>query len=520
MSNPFKFEPFTRPGTPTAKPTSPAPPSPVTQPPSVPPVFASQPKPPDFRRTDTTRYLSAAAYSNSWLRNLVFEHVINENHKAIVASYGVDLVTVAGHCLVARRKKMARDGLICALTLLLFLALVFDNPILAALIVLATWGIVLLDLYTTKFSIQGARFNKKSFDPNRVHTEMRSSDQAKLKEIATMQNGNVIVYGGFSPFVGSGVNVGAWSFTTKVNKGKEENGKILTPMPVQPEDMHQALTQAIFDLGLEGVSVEDRLYVNGQEIRDDPTFMLHPLGRPTVRVDAATMRSFIAHSTSAVRHYKCIQAISWKAELVLSIFVRFTKIKNNLFVEANYYLLPPLQESFYEVDSLLAAPTLNQVWQLLVLSAFKTPFMFPYSTLTTLSNILSPFSEWRAEVEARKAIKENPAFNYGAITTIRESATSNNYRLYFQKLDKEMNLKIIERQILDCIVQFLDGKNVDTSDLKESKDTILNHGVIIYGGNVQAESIAVGKQAVAQVNKIASAIGFSPLKFKKTPSQS
>src|SRR5262249_38752159 len=238
MSNPVRFEPFTGPGIPTGKPRPPAQPPPPIRPPVAP-----QNKPLDFRMTDTTRYLSAAAYSNKWLRDKVFERVINEKHKAVVASYGVDLATVAGHCLLARRRKMVRDGLICALTLFLYPAWLFVGvPILAPLIVLIVWGIVLFDSYTTKFSILGSGFNKKSFDPTRVHTELGPENQAKLMDIAAMQKGNVVVYGGFSPFVGSGLDVGGWSFTLKVNKGKEENGRKLTPMPVQPEELHQALT--------------------------------------------------------------------------------------------------------------------------------------------------------------------------------------------------------------------------------------------------------------------------------------
>lgn len=79
----------------------------------------------------------------------------------------------------------------------------------------------------------------------------------------------------------------------------------------------------------------------------------------------------------------------------------------------------------------------------------------------------------------------------------------NAYRRYFQKLDKEMHLKILERQILDTIVRFLDARNIDTSDLKERQTTILNNGLVVSGsGSIQAESLAVGPQAQALVDKV------------------
>jgi hypothetical protein len=538
MANPVKFEPFTNIGAPTAKPAPPAQPSPApppstpppsfTPPPSAQPGFTAPARPLDFRTSDPTRYLSAGAYLSRAVRDMVFTHVINEKHRAIIASYGVDLATVAGHCLLARRRKMARDGLICGLAILFLGSLFLGVPLVTPLILLGAWGVVVFDSYNTKFNILGARFGKKSFDPDRIQNQLKPSDKTKLAEIAALQKGNVVVYGGFSPFVGSGIEVGGWSFTTKVNKGKEEHGKRLTPMPVRPEEMHQALTRAIYDLGLDSVSVEDKLYVDGEEIRDDRTFLSHPLGRPYSTVDPATVRNFIANSTPAVRHYKCIQTISWKAELVLSIFVRFTKVKNNLFAEASYFLLTPLLEFYHQIDNLRPTPKFREVVDLLIQSAIKAPFMFLYSPAVTLFNLLSPFIEWWAEKDARKAIEEKPAFNYGAVTSIRERVTSDSYRRYFQKLDKEMHVKIIERQILDCITEFLESKNVDTSESNERKERIINYGVIVSGGSVQAQSIAAGNQAMAQVNKLANAIGlpgvgkvaFSPLNVKQNPGHS
>lgn len=69
------------------------------------------------------------------------------------------------------------------------------------------------------------------------------------------------------------------------------------------------------------------------------------------------------------------------------------------------------------------------------------------------------------------------------------------YQRFFQKLDQEMYLKIIERRIVDSLSNFLASKNIDTSDFKDARSTILNHGIIVDGGSLQAENIAVGKRA-------------------------
>ena len=100
----------------------------------------------------------------------------------------------------------------------------------------------------------------------------------------------------------------------------------------------------------------------------------------------------------------------------------------------------------------------------------------------------------------RREIKHNPLYDYGIAQSIRQMVSSPRFAHYFQRLDQEMYVKIIEREMLDTIIEFLDDHNIDTSDIKERQTTILNQGVIVQGGDVQAESLAVGAgaQAVSQ----------------------
>jgi len=60
-----------------------------------------------------------------------------------------------------------------------------------------------------------------------------------------------------------------------------------------------------------------------------------------------------------------------------------------------------------------------------------------------------------------------------------------------------MYSKIVEREVLDAFVAFLRAKDIDTSDFEERQSAILNYGVIVSGGSVNAQSLAVGDQARA-----------------------
>ena len=60
-----------------------------------------------------------------------------------------------------------------------------------------------------------------------------------------------------------------------------------------------------------------------------------------------------------------------------------------------------------------------------------------------------------------------------------------------------MTLKLVEKEILDAIIDFLEAHDIDTSELRERQSMILNNGVIMSGGTVQAETVAMGGRARA-----------------------
>lgn len=460
----------------------------------------------DYKRTDTTRYLSAAAYQDKAFRDQVIEQVVDEKYKAIGASYGVDIATVAKHCLIAKRFEIGLDSSMAVL-LLLAVLLAIANSAFVLLPLLIAWFVTLLQVWISDLEI-ASNFAKRTFDQESSHFlfngSLKSSLEDRVADIASEQNGNVVVYSGsrFSPFIGSGLDVEGWSFTLRIDKGKEELGVSLDPISFRLEELYDHLADGVTEFGLYGLTIEDKLYVDGQEIRDDKRFLRDPFSRPRVQVKSSLVKSFVDNPTQAVRYYKCIRVVSWKGELILSIFVRFTKVKNKLYAEVNYFLLPPLVDKYHDVDTTNPTLTLRSILNLVAKSLIKAPFLLAYSPVLTLQHIYRPYRRWRQQRLTKRSIEMDLAFDYGASISIRESATSSEYRRYFQKLDKEMNLKIVERQILDSIIKFLDSRNVDTSDLKDRQEWILNEGVIVSGGSIQAESLAVGKGAKSKISRL------------------
>lgn len=459
----------------------------------------------ELKSTDTTRFLCAAAYQDRAFRNEVIEQVVDERHKAIAPSYGVDLGVVARHCLIAKRLQVRRDALLAVLFLLVMLLYVLESafvliPLLGALIV------VLMEMWFVD-SVVVSNFSKGNFDPESVRlplgNDLQDTVENRLADVAYEQDGNIIVYSGYAPFVGSGFDLGGWSFTLRTDKGKEELGVSLDATPFGLEEIYDHLADAVMGLGLNQLVINDKLYVDGQEIRTDKRFLENPLARPYVGVDPRLVRSFVGKPTPGIRYYQSIHAVGWSGELVLSIFIRFENIENSLYAEVIDFLLPPVQEKYHRVDNINPTLSLRRLSGILAKAIMQTPVVMILAPVRTLGYVLRPYRLWQRERRIRRLIDMNLAYDYGAKTSIRESAASSDYRRYFQRLDQEMNRKVLERRILDAVIEFLDEKNIDTSDLKDRQQTILNEGVIVSGGSVQAESIAVGKGAMSRVSRLA-----------------
>ena len=197
------------------------------------------------------------------------------------------------------------------------------------------------------------------------------------------------------------------------------------------------------------------------------------------------------------RYYKVFQVVDWEGDLILSAFFRLLKDQKTLFIENNYYLLPPINETFKAIDSTKEESGVRHfirwITGLIVITLVDTFFSI-FKVYGYISKVVSEiFGE--EEADMRKVVKSSPDFDYGANTSIRESVSQGNYSQHFQKLDKERYFKTIEKRIFNTIADFLDSKNIDSSEFKERETSILNQGVIVTGGNLNTGNIAVGKKA-------------------------
>jgi hypothetical protein len=334
------------------------------------------------KKSRTTRYLCVAAQIDSIFREEVFRKILNEEYRFISIPADVDLIVIAKHCLDAKRRKITLNFVI---SILLILYLYFytaavniyhNHPTLSILSSLTSLLCFLLifaaysyEYWFTRYRIIAKYLLEDNFNPDCINLPA-STDKIidKLHQILDEEQSNAVIYSGYSPFIGSGVNIGGWSFTLNINKGKEDIGRVLTPELFTIEELYSQIDSDIKKTHLNQISIEDKIFANGRNIRLNKSFFpdKNPFCRPISKLESSYFDELIRTGGSdTIRHYKCIRIISWKGEIVLSVFLRFVKLNQNLFVEASYFLLPPLKEEYHKIDEITSILTVEKFLALL-----------------------------------------------------------------------------------------------------------------------------------------------------------
>jgi hypothetical protein len=454
--------------------------------------------------SETTRYLCAAAYLDKRFADAVIDDVLYQEYRAVAPSYGVDLAPVICHALEARRRRLVRDSLLGGIVAIIWpLLVVYGLPIenSASAVLLLGFLVVLFVFYFDRQLLVTSLLRGR-FDPAAAPSPASQREARLIGELERSTQSNVTVYSGFSPFVGSGLDHERWSFTTNIQKGKEALDGLVEPIPFEVAELYDFISADLRSLDIDGLRVENRLFVNGQDIRSEPWILPDQFSRPLATVDHAHVQHFLRAPTQQIRHYLMVQVESWHGELVVSIFLRFTQVGATLFSEAAYFLLPPLGEKYHKIDDMSPDFDAKSALVLIAKAVIGTPVLLALALIHVAQRAFSRPKRWVKRRSIRRHIKTSPMFDYGAVTSVRQSGMGANYRRYFQKLDREMYVKLVQQRILDLIVEFLDERNIDTSDLKERTTSILNNGVIVSGGSVQAQSMAVGVGAFARAEGV------------------
>ncbi|NKE60293.1 hypothetical protein FXN61_27235 [Lentzea sp. PSKA42] len=334
----------------------------------------------------------------------------------------------------------------------------------------------------------------------------------RLATFAERQAGNVTMYSGLSPFVGAGQELRTWSFALRmVRAGQppwfaeagrqrqapvravtEENGELLFKV----EDLIAHLRKQLSMLSIES---EPRLVLPGLTVQDHVFQAAEGAGSLTHTMDPSAVSGIIADPTTAARHYLTCQVRSWDGEVVTTVFVHVAVQGRTLYLEFSAWMLPPTQAGY----QLLRDPRRTEPGARLDAVG---------QALTTLPRLVvgAPFGVLRAGRDAMRAILSAalrvPAadYDFGARTSIRELGAMTLPQVrrenrdmyvpdnYFQSRDVVKYWKILERRLIAATFDFLAAHDVDTAEYAERALTVLNTGVMQFGGTMGIRDSAIG----------------------------
>ena len=421
---------------------------------------------------------------------------------ATAPEFGLDAGLLVRVCSFAEARDKASDWRLGGVAIAAFL---LSSVIPGIAIPLAVFAAAFLWYRKSRQDRDLARlFTQADFSKARASSRFTQTLDADVVAALPENDQNLIVYRGFWPFVGAGFDLGGWSLVTFIDRPKVEG----STAPIERftiAELYAEMESGMQELALPGLRCQDFFFVRGIDIKHDPTILGDLANRPRQHIAPDLAAIYAEEPNAHLRPYKCIQAFDWGGEVIISYFLRCALQGNTLLVEMKRYVLPPVAEAYRSVDRMPPdniPARISQALASLVIGpvmAVLAPFALFARGQQALSRLF--VTEDRLAKRRRKAARDNPAHDYGTATTLRMHYAQNRYLHYFQLADADFDKKLIERKILDEIERFLDERGIDTTDIRDRQTTILNSGILVQGGDVRAETLAVGQGAQATRNE-------------------
>ncbi len=439
------------------------------------------------------------------LRNRII-NMVEAERKAMAPELGIDFGRLArlSYLLNAReRNYSARYVLALLIGIAIFAVLMFisqDEAWLGLAVVLSLLPAAVL-YFQQRYEV------RNKFLPLAYQGKAGSEELEKLLRAAYVLDipvrqlpspkQNVVTYSGFLPFVGGGLPLGKWEVMIDSQRPARDGPDQDIP-DFTLEDVYSYIERQVEKSGFTAQVSQEVIFVNGLDVRHEPKLLPRVWSVPNLEIREDAAQDVLHKMPHLARRFHWLQVYEWGNDLVVSFILRASLRGKYLVVEANRFVLTPLS-SRYRVSE----PTTNQgsTLRLMLQSILLGPIFMPFAVTATLFRWMGTLVEidWsgKKEREKNEAAVKDRTHDYGVQSSLRTSVSTMNYEQYFQGMDHQMIIKVVEKQVIEGIIAFLQAHNIDTSDIRDQQEIILNEGVVVQGGQLKAGSVAVGAAAEA-----------------------
>ena len=457
----------------------------------------------DETDSETTRYLAAVTQLKLKYARAVVRHIVGGSFRAVAPAAGADVVAVTRWALAALRRRAQRDlVLTCLLAAGVAVAIGASTLIpIAVMAVLAVFAVA-YERWVRDVKVIARQMLRGRFRVHDAPASLSRRIEKRLAMVGQQQNGNLIVFRGRSPFVGSGQSYLYDHIVVDVARGeKKKNGKRQPPIPFSTAQLHEALEAALKSMEFPGIRVGQRLYVNGEHIMSDARLLPQKDGPPATDASAGLLRDG-CNPASEARTYVCAEIGGWKGQLVVSLFTRAVQSHGSLQVEWRFHVLPPLHTDFLLVDRRYELPVVGQIPKAMTTGVlWFAPALVSAPVMLAYHAIL-PFIEMARTLAQSYRIRHGYAFNYGAPRSIREIAVSDRRLHEFVAVDWLTFIALAQHTLVTALRGFLESHKVDMRQFSSQERVIIRSKVNKYNvDKINGHNVAFGDKPRASGDK-------------------
>ncbi|MCX6077492.1 MAG: hypothetical protein NTW78_11505 [Campylobacterales bacterium] len=299
---------------------------------------------------------------------------------------------------------------------------------------------------------------------------------------------NICIFSDKKPFIGSGIISKNFSFVLPIDKAKKSIINESSIIDFSEDEIYNSIQESLS----KNSNTFQKLYINGTLVNNDNNLLS---AIDTGKLEKEIWQEYSKKNNNIIRRYICISNISESEEVQTNFFIRFVKQDTNLFIELTSTLLLPVSSKYRMIEQLSQKISFIR-FVIILQTSMMSSIINIFKSLSYGFNFIFNLNERIFEKNRIKTqIEENPFFDYGEKSTLREDISDVSLNTFYNIMDEQQLSKQIEKSFFIHLVKFLDSKNIDTFELTQQETTIINHGLIMSGGEFKAENMALGKKS-------------------------
>jgi hypothetical protein len=346
----------------------------------------------------------------------------------------------------------------------------------------------------------------------------------RLAEIDAAQHGNLTLYSGEDPFLGNGhtpfkwrkadhrvgANERAWSICIELNReGAPHN--ILDPEPrgrvrIDPVELHSVLRTRLQELNdpflppnerIGALVVDDHVVGEGRFRWDSPLVDAKKL-IPYSQVRPEAIPALIRNPQARLRYYQRVsisdegQTVlaedqpvigSVDQEVVVSAFIYVAVEGHMFYLQFVPTSLAPIGDAYHVIDHLPKVSSGKFMLKTVIdaaRSSFRDLLGSPFAVYGTLRLMRKEYKSFNEELDHSK---DYVYADIGANVSVRQFGSRLWPRTYIQQLDVSKYTQIVERLVIDTVLDYLVAQGVDVTAYRAAAQAIYNSGIFVAGNN-------------------------------------